>query len=523
MKEMKASSTMSASTTASVSAHPSLDALLPMIREGRLLESTASILGWDQETMMPSAGVEHRSRQMAQLAKLSHGMLTDSRIGELIEAAGGECSSLDPRSAERVNIREIKRDFDRAVKLPTALVEELAEVSSKAQHEWAEARRDSDFARFRPWLEKIVQLNRQKAECFGWDRSNGEAWDALADGFEPGCTAKMVEGVFTPLRARLGALLARLDGAPKRPSNAFNELPLPIEAQERFVRMIAERIGFDFNRGRLDRSTHPFCGGSHCRDVRMTTRYAPTCVLDGLGSTMHESGHGMYEQGLSAQSIGLPMGEAVSLSIHESQSRLWENQVGRSRAFWKWGAAAARENFGSACAKFGEEEIYGAANLVERGLIRVDADEATYNLHVIVRFQIERALIDGSLAVRDLPAEWNRLYREIVGVEVPEDRRGCLQDVHWSMGAIGYFPTYTLGTLYAAQFFETAQRELPGLEAGFARGEFAPLLDWLRQSIHAQGRRFLPEDLCREVTGAPLTADPFMRHLEGKLLPLYGL
>ena len=514
---------MPTTTQPKTSSSPSLGALLNQIRDGRVLESTAAILGWDQETMMPPEGVEHRSRQMAQLAKLSHGLLTDRRIGELLVAAEGECADLDPRSAERVNLREIRRDYDRAVKLPSALVEEIAEVSSKAQHEWAEARRDSDFKRFQPWLERIVALNRRKAECFGWDRTNGEAWDALADGFEPGCTARMVEGVFTPLRSRLRTLLDRVSNAPRRPSNAFNEWPLPIDAQERFVRMVAERIGFNFNRGRLDRSTHPFCGGSHCRDVRMTTRFSPACMLDGLGSTMHEAGHGMYEQGLSAAAIGLPMGEAVSLSIHESQSRLWENQVGRSRAFWTWCTGTLRDHFGSACDRFTAEEIYGAANLGERGLIRVDADEATYNLHVIVRFQLERALIDGSLPVADLPAEWNRLYREVVGIDVPDDRRCCLQDVHWSMGAIGYFPTYTLGTLYAAQFFEAAQREIAGLDDAFAQGHFSMLLDWLRAKIHAQGRRFLPEDLCREVTGSPLSADPFMRHLEGKLAPLYGL
>lgn len=472
---------------------------------------------------MPAEGVEHRSRQLSQLARISHAMLTDPGVAQLLEQADAECADLDPRSPERVNLRFIRRDYERAVKLPAALVAELAEVSSKAQHEWAEARRDSDFARFRPWLARIVELNRRKAECFGWDRAGGEPWDALADGFEPGCTAKGVEKVFTPLRERLVALLARLDGAPRKPSNAFNEHPLPVDAQERFVRMVAEKIGFDFRRGRLDRSTHPFCGGSHCRDVRMTTRFSETCMLDGLGSTMHESGHGMYEQGLPAAWIGLPMGEAVSLSIHESQSRLWENQVGRSRPFMRWLRGRLKDSFGASCDRFGDDDLYAAANVVERGFIRVDADEATYNLHVIVRFAIERALISGSLPVEELPTEWNRLYKEVVGVVVPDDRRGCLQDVHWSMSAIGYFPTYTLGTLYAAQFFEAAARDLPGVEDGFARGEFAPLLRWLNERIHSHGRRFLPEELCREVTGEPLSAAPFTRHLEGKLLPLYGL
>lgn len=515
--------TTQAPHVAQTPARPALDELLSRVREAKLLESTAAILGWDQETMMPAEGVEHRSRQLSQLARMSHGLFTDPKVGELLDAADEECASLDRRSPERVNLWGIRRDYERAVKLPASLVAELAEVSSKAQHEWAEARRDSDFPRFRPWLERIVELNRQKAECFGWDRTRGEAWDALADGYEPGCTAKGVEALFAPLRESLVRLIALLDSGPRRPSDAFNHHPLPVDAQERLSRTVAEAIGFDFRRGRLDRSTHPFCGGSHCRDVRLTSRYQESCLLDGLGSTMHEAGHGMYEQGLSSAWIGLPMGEAVSLSIHESQSRLWENQVGRSRPFMQWLRGRLPEFFGSACDRFSVDDLHDAANIVERGLIRVDADEATYNLHVIVRFEIERRLIDGSLPVGQLPEAWNRLYQEIVGVTVPDDRRGCLQDVHWSMGAIGYFPTYTLGTLYAAQFFDAAKREIPGLEEGFAQGGFASLLRWLNERIHAHGRRFLPEELCREVTGEPLSAEPFLRHLERKLKPLYGV
>jgi carboxypeptidase Taq len=255
----------------------------------------------------------------------------------------------------------------------------------------------------------------------------------------------------------------------------------------------------------------------------MTSRYSPNCVLDGLGSSMHETGHGMYEQGLDPTWVSTPMGEAVSLSIHESQSRLWENQVGRGMPFCRWVHGAMREHLGSGMGRFTAQQVFEAANVVEPGFIRVDADEATYNMHVMVRFELERAMISGNLAVADLPGAWNGLYRDYLGLEVPDDRRGCLQDVHWSGGMIGYFPTYTLGTLNAAQFFETARQELPGLEEGFARGEFRPLREWLNAKIHRQGRRHLSGRLCEVVTGAPLSADPFMRHLEGKLKPMYGL
>lgn len=511
-------------TTASATAvSSSYDELIRLVLEASLLESTASLLGWDQETMMPSAGVAHRARQLSQLARLHHESITNPRVGELLEACESDSELMaDPRSPEAVNVREIRVEYDRATRLPASLVEELARVSSIAQHEWALARKDSDFARFRPHLGRIIELVRQKAQCFGWPEG-GEPWDALADLYEPGCTAAEVERVFVPLRKRLVALLDRVRGSSRRPRNDFNELALPVEQQERFVRFIAERIGFDFNRGRLDRSTHPFCGGTHCNDVRMTTRYTETCLNDGLGSTMHEAGHGMYEQGLSEAYIGTPMGQSVSLGIHESQSRLWENQVGRSRAFWTWAHGELPRYFGGVVSRFSVEELYGAANIVEPGFIRVEADEATYNLHIMVRFELERAMIAGDLKVEDIPGAWNELYREYLGLEIPDDRRGCLQDVHWSFGSMGYFPTYTLGTLYAAQFFESAVNAMPGLIHDFSQGRFERLLGWLNRNIHQHGKRYRAAELCEVVTGAPLSPEPLMRHLEGKLGEMYDI
>ncbi|MCE9618931.1 MAG: carboxypeptidase M32 [Planctomycetes bacterium] len=499
-----------------------LTTLFAAVKEARLLESTANLLGWDQETMMPKGGAELRSRQLSQLARIAHETFTTPRIGELLAAAEESAASLPKDSADAVNVREIRRDYDKATKLPSALVAELAQTASQAQHVWIEARKESNFKKFQPWLEKTVKLNIDKAECLGWSKG-GEAWDALADHYEPALTAAAVTAVFEPLRTRLQQLLDRIRGAKQQPSNAFNEIALPIESQEKFVRYVAKRIGFNFDNGRLDRSTHPFCGGSHGRDVRMTTRYNLTCVLDALGSTMHESGHGMYEQGHDFNQVGLPMGEAAGLSVHESQSRMWENQVGRGRNFWTWARPQLSAFFGDACDHFTLDHLYQAANVVEPGFIRVESDEATYNMHVMIRFKLERAMLKGDMAIGDLPGFWNKLYKEYLGVTVPDDRRGCLQDVHWSMGAIGYFPTYTLGTLLAAQLFEKARKDIPGLDEGFSRGEFAPLLAWLRKNVHCEARRYRLDELCRKVTGAPLSADPMMRHLESKLLPLYGL
>ncbi len=505
----------------STHAATNLEALIAHLQETALLSSSNNLLDWDQETLMPSGGLEWRARQQALLARMVHERTASLERGDLIAAVEADKQAMsDPASAALV--REARRDHSKATKLPASLVEEMAKTSSLAKHEWAQARAASDFKRFAPWLEKLVALLRVQADCYGFAR-DGERWDALADLYEPGCTARAVASVFTPLRPRLQGLVAEIKAATKRPADGFNDFFVEVTRQEQLSKFVAESIGFDFERGRLDRSTHPFCGGTHCNDVRLTTRYNERCVNDALGSTMHESGHGIYEQGLNARAIGTPLGEAVSLGIHESQSRMWENQVGRSRAFWSWLTPRMLGIIGPDASRFSADDLYSAANVVEPGFIRVDADEATYNLHVMVRFEIERAVIGGSLEVAGIPALWNRLYKEMLGVDVPDDRRGCLQDIHWSMGAMGYFPTYTLGNLYASQFFETACAQMPGLVDGFARGEFSGLKRWLNENIHAHGRRYTPAELVQRVTGAPLSAEPLMRHLEGKLRPLYGI
>ncbi len=494
------------------------DQLLAHHREVFLLGSTSALLGWDQETYMPKGAGEVRAEQLSLLARLQHERVTDARVAEWLAACEADREVMaDPDRA--ANVRGLRRDHDRATRLPGALVAELAATESRAQQEWAAARARSNFARFRPWLERMVGLQQQKADCLR--RSDQSRWDALADLYEPGMNAADLQTLFAPLRQRLVALRERLLGG-NRPDDSFLRTPIDESRQESFVRAVVTAMGFDPQRGRIDRSAHPFCTGTG-GDVRLTTRFHEDNVLDALGSTMHEGGHGLYEQGLDEQHLGSPLGEAVSLGIHESQSRLWENHVGRSAAFWQWCWPVAQQHLGSACDGRDAASIFRAANVVSPSLIRVEADEATYDLHVMVRFVLERAMIAGELPIAELPTQWNALYQEYLGLQVPDDRRGCLQDVHWSCGLFGYFPTYTLGNLYAAQFAAAADRALGGLPDLLRRGEFATLREWLRREVHCHGRRHEPAELCRRVTGSALSSEPFLGHLDTKLSEVYGL
>ena len=485
----------------------------------RLLGSTGAILGWDQETKMPPGGVEHRAKQLSLMSMMRHERVTDEKVGQWLgEAESDDTLKTDPRAA--TNLREMRRAYDKATKLPSSLVKVFSETTSKAKHEWAEARGANDFKRFEPWLKKIIELNRQRADCFGYE---AEAWDGLADDYEPGCTAAWVADVFAPLRENLVDLVGRLTGSGRQPSNRLNGFKLPAVQQVKFVRHVVEKFGFDFNRGRLDESTHPFCSGTCRDDVRMTTRFHDDMVNDALGSTMHEAGHGIYEQNLPEEWMDEPAGNAVSLSIHESQSRLWENQVGRSKPFWGWCRGVMAEHFGETVSDLSVDEAYAGANIVERSLIRVEADEATYNLHIMIRFELERATMSRGLNASEVPGAWAEKYKSYLDLDVPDDRRGCLQDIHWSMGAMGYFPTYTLGNLYGAAFFEAAEKKIDNLSEQVGCGEFDVLRTWLTDNIHIHGCRFGSEELGQRVTGHGLDAAPLMRHLTGKLEEIYGL
>lgn len=498
--------------------------LSEILKEVETIGSIGSLLGWDQETYMPEHAAAHRSDQQSFISALAHERGTSTRIGDLIaQCEAHEDIKADASSALARSVREMRRDYDLKTKLPTALVAELAKVGSQAQEVWKQARAKNDFPMFAPWLERMMNLSRQKAECYGVPRG-GEIYDALLDEYEPGATAREIESIFTPLAERLSTLIQSLTAAGKHPSDACLKIKLPIPAQSELGHQALKAIGFNFHAGRLDTTAHPFCSGMAPGDTRLTTRYRETAWPDSFYGVLHEGGHGLYEQGLPKEgaAFGTPLSHAISLGIHESQSRMWENFVGRSRAFWVWFLPHLQSAANGQLQAFSVDDIYRAVNTAKPSLIRVESDEATYNLHIMIRFELERAMIAGTIKIKDLPGEWNRLYKQYLGVTVPDDARGCMQDVHWSFGLIGYFPTYTLGNLYAAQLWETILAEIPTLQEQMARGEFGALKTWLNQNIHAHGRRYRAGELCRMLTGKPLSADPLLRHLESRLRPVYA-
>src|SRR5262249_30263262 len=455
----------------------------------------------------------NRAEQMALLARLGHAQLTDPGVGDCLAAIDGSPLVRDPESDAAANTREIRRAYDRAVKLPPELVEEIARVTSRAQQVWQEARQANDFAAFRPWLEKIVALKRREAEAVGY---KGVPYDALLDEYEPGATTAEITRVFAELRRDLVPLLQALLSAAKRPKREILERDYPVERQQVFGQAAAAAIGFDFDAGRLDVTTHPFCSTAGPGDVRLTTRYNARHFNEGFFGILHEAGHGLYEQGLDPAHFGTPRGSAVSLGIHESQSRLWENQVGRGRPFWEHFFPRARQVFLTALRDVGLDDFLFAVNDVRPSFIRMEADEATYNLHIILRFELEQALVSGDLKPADVPGAWSERFQKSLGLLPPSDTLGCLQDIHWSMGGLGYFPTYTLGNLYAAQFMEQARADLGDADADFRRGAFGRLKGWLNEKIHRHGMRYRPAELCLRVTGKPLSPKPLVEYLRKK-------
>jgi carboxypeptidase Taq len=493
--------------------------LIKRVKDAQILSSCASLLGWDERTYMPRRGSAHRAEQMALLARLTHEMMTAPMIGYLLQEV--ETSPLLKHSQSEVaaNVREIHRSYDRAVKIPRELVEEIARVTTRGQQVWQEARRDNDFAAFRPWLEKIVDLKRQEAEAVGYRE---HPYDALLDEFEPGATTAEITALFAELSKQLVPLIDAIAASGRPSKRAILERDFPVDRQEIFGKAAAVAVGFDFDAGRLDVTTHPFCSTPGPGDCRITTRYNPHHFNESFFGILHEAGHGIYEQGLDPDYFGTPMGSAVSLGIHESQSRLWENFVGRSRPFWEHFFPRAQQVFDEALADVALDDFLFAVNDVRRSLIRVEADEATYNLHIVLRFELEQALVKGDLKPADVPGAWDKKFQKMLGLTPPDDARGCLQDIHWSFGGIGYFPTYTLGNLYAAQFMEQAREDLPGLDDDFRQGTFGRMKGWLNEKIHRQGQRYRAGNLCQRVTGKPLSVEPLMRYLRGKYTPLYG-
>lgn len=493
-------------------------ALLDKSRTLADLQAATAVLSWDQETYMPNGAAEARAEQVATLQTLIHQMVVDPVMVSLLDDLKGELDGDTLEEWEKRSVREALRSRDHAVKLPEELVREMAKITSLAQHAWRKARAESDFGHFAEILTRLVDLKRREAELYGYEEN---AYDALIDLFEPGMRVSQLKPVFDKLREGTRRLLDRIaTSGPVSDDVLFTDFDP--DKQMAFARATVEQLGFDFNTGRIDLSAHPFCTSFATTDVRLTTRIHRDDLRSCLFGLIHEAGHGMYEQGIDPAYARTPVGGAISMGIHESQSLFWENMVGRSVPFWNWRFPAIRETFPEQLGGLTSSDFYRAINVMKPSFIRVEADELTYNLHIILRFEIEEALINGRIEVADIPRVWNEKMESYLGIVPPSDALGCLQDVHWSFGGFGYFPSYTLGKLYAAMFFNRMREEIPDIEDQIGRGEFGEVLSWLRRNIHRWGLTKNASELVMDVCGKPLTADDFLAYVEGKVERVYG-
>ena len=475
-----------------------------------------SLMHWDLEVYMPPKGGDARGQQLATLSGISHQLMTDPAMGDYLSSLDG--ASLDADGA--ATVREIQHDYELSTKLPESYVTTFAEVQNKAFQAWVTAREASDFKQFQPHLESLVDLLKQKADLLGYE---GSPYNALIDEYERGMTAEEIKPIFADLAERQSVLVDKIMQSPNQPEMDWVDQTWDEQKQWDFTMEVLGDIGYDFDAGRQDKSIHPFTTNFDVNDVRITTRVHERELFSALTGSIHEGGHALYEQGFLASDQRSVLGQAASLGVHESQSRMYENMIGRSLAFWNHYAPKIKRLYGSQLDGVGPNELYRAINAVQPSLIRVEADECTYNLHVILRFEIELALIEGDLKVADIPEMWNAKMKQYLGLDVPNDAEGCLQDIHWSHGSMGYFPTYSLGNLYAAQLFEKIEDDLPGLWDDVEQGSFSGLLSWLRTNVHEVGRRKVAKDIVRDATGKEPSAEPYMHYLEGKYGALYGL
>ena len=500
-----------------------LERLKKIDAEVRSLREAEAVLTWDQHTYMPERGVHDRSEQLALLASLVHERETKPEIGDLLDKLGA--SDANPLGSEELAdddrrlVRAFYRDFTHATRLPADLVERMARVTSVAQSVWAEARRKSDFSLFKPHLEEIVGISLEVADRLGYEE---HPYDALLDQYEPEMTTAEVGRVFRELREGLVELVRKIDAAKQVDSRVVHQR-FPADKQEAFGRAVLEAMGFDTRRGRLDRSVHPFTISLGGDDVRLTTRYDEDYFPTALFGTIHEAGHGLYELGFDREHHGTRLADATSLGIHESMSRFWENVVGRSRAFWHHFYPEMKSVFPDQLSGVDLEYFYKAINRVEPTLIRVEADEVTYSLHVILRFELERMLVAKELTVSELPDAWREQSQDLLGIVPNNDANGVLQDIHWSGGMIGYFPTYALGNVYGLQFVSKLREALPDMDNRIRHGELAPIKAWLDENIHAPGRAKTPRELCEDVTGESMSARPFLDYLNAKYADVYDL
>jgi carboxypeptidase Taq len=491
-------------------------AYLDILREFGKLNSAVALLTWDEETHMPKKGLGLRAEALGKLSRMAFELSISDELGRCVEELERRD---DLPEKEAASVRVVGKEYRRSKAVPPSLFEEFTIARSKSQAAWGEAMRASDFALFRPHLEKMIDYTRQFAELYGYEDS---PYDALLDRFEPGMTSARLRTIIEPLRERLVPFIDRLlaDGTP--PDASVLDGRFSIDAQRTMARTLLERIGYDFDAGALDDTMHPFTTQIAPGDVRITNRYLESNPLSGLFGALHEGGHALYDQGMEDDLYTLRLTDGASYGFHESQSRLIENQIGRGRPFWKFFRPIIVDAF-PALGDVSVDMLYRAANLVSRSPIRVEADEVTYNLHIMLRFELETELLDGSIRVADLPALWDDAMQRYVGVTPTNAADGVLQDVHWSGGLIGYFPSYMLGNLYAAQITLALRSEIPSLDEQIAGGDFAPLLEWLRDKIHRFGGVYEPEQLITRITGGALSSEPFLEYIIDKYGGIYGL
>jgi carboxypeptidase Taq len=476
------------------------------------LRYASAVLQWDQETYLPPKGAHFRGQQLSTLSEIAHAEFTSEELGRIIANLLADASLDD---TQRRNMELSQEDYEKNRKYTPSLVRRLSDATNIAFHSWIEARKKNDFTVFAPALETMVALKKEEAAALGY---KDHPYDALLNEYEKGATTEQLDFVFGELLPQLKELLSELMAQPVA-EDAFLRKNYPADKQWNWGMHLLRALGFDEEAGRQDRSEHPFTTSFSSQDVRITTRIDENDFGNMTWSTIHELGHALYEQGLPASEYGLPLGEAASLSIHESQSRLWENNIGRGRAFWQRWLPELRSWFPEQLKNVDDEQFFRGINKVQPSLIRTEADEVTYHFHVFIRYDLEKKLIEGSLAVRDIPTYWNESYKNLLGITPPDDKQGCLQDVHWSHGSFGYFPTYSLGSLYAAQFFAAAQEAIPDLNELVAQGDTSHLLEWLRREIHVHGRRYTSDELCKRITAQSLSSGYFTRYVRQK----YGL
>jgi carboxypeptidase Taq len=480
------------------------------------VRNASAVLQWDQETYLPPKGAKMRGQQLSTLSEISHQMFSEPGLGRILEEL---LQKNDLSQSQRRNVERSLEDYNRNKKYPSTFVRALSDQVNKAFHSWIEARRKNDFSCYQKDLDVLVAFKRDETSLLGYE---DHPYNALLDEYEKGATTTLLDRLFGALLPRIRDIVQKI-GAAGPVDDSFLAAHFPKEQQWDWGMYLVKELNFDFEAGRQDMSEHPFSTSFNRNDVRITTRMSENDFANMTWSCIHEVGHGLYEQGLPDEEYGLPLGEACSYSIHESQSRLWENNVGRGLPFWKHYYPKLQQHFPQQFGNVSLEQFYRGINKVQPSLIRTESDEITYHFHVYIRYELEKQLIEGSLSTRDIPAFWKEQYKKWLDVDVPDDRQGSLQDVHWSHGSFGYFPTYSLGSFYAAQIHAEAVKQIPGLEAGIEAGNTRVLLDWLRKKVHGRGRFHTSEELCREITGTTLDVDHFFKYVLEKYGTLYTL